>query len=110
MASRTMPPPHPSPSTTLQTSTSPPSTSTVLKLSLLPHRDPTRTQPSAGFDPIEKQMCDGHILKIGRQVKPNAPAEPASANDEVVSPTTPVDPVVGMLSTAMAGVVLGGQG
>ncbi|KAI8852985.1 hypothetical protein BC829DRAFT_440295 [Chytridium lagenaria] len=81
-----------------------------LRLSLINYKDPTRKDPSASFDPIEKQMGEGHILKIGRQVKPTS-GDLAATNPVVdePSPTTPntESPVV-LLSTAMASLTLRG--
>ncbi|KAJ3173961.1 hypothetical protein HK101_010997, partial [Irineochytrium annulatum] len=40
-----------------------------IRLVLNPHKDTARTVPSAIFEPVERQLNDGHVLKIGRQVR-----------------------------------------
>ncbi|TPX38809.1 hypothetical protein SeMB42_g06495 [Synchytrium endobioticum] len=50
-------------------STTSPADSRSVRILLMPHKDPTRTTPSSPFDPLDRELFDGVILKLGRQVR-----------------------------------------
>ncbi|KAJ3093626.1 hypothetical protein HDU96_002132 [Phlyctochytrium bullatum] len=61
----------PSSPSTVPSQVNPADMNSRVRLSLVPYSDPTRSQPSAAFDQIDKSLGEGHVLKIGRQVKPS---------------------------------------
>ncbi|KAJ3238924.1 hypothetical protein HDU81_006935 [Chytriomyces hyalinus] len=56
----------------------------------LPHTDATRTTPPAHFEPERRDLLEGTVLKVGRQVRATEPGESAAiAAVLAIAPTQP---------------------
>ncbi|TPX30391.1 hypothetical protein SmJEL517_g06043 [Synchytrium microbalum] len=58
-----------------------------IRVLLIPHKDPTRTTPSSAFDPVDRELVDGVVLKLGRQVRSPANAPTNTGAGSLSSPT-----------------------